>query len=351
MKRPVFVVGCPRSGTTLLYSMLIAAGGFAIYRKETYFYDLAPRFPDLSDSRTHADFAARYLAGYLGAVPGLDVQPFLETALEHCDSTGRVLPLLMDAIADAQGMDRWVEATPAHVLCMNEIARAVPEALFVHVIRDGRDCAISHLGQGWVPTLPWDSGRKLEVAALSWEWMVAAGQRFAAAHPGTCLEVRFEDLTADPPRILERIGRFIDHDLDYQRIRANPVHALKVPNTSFRAERGSGAFAPVGRWKSHGDDRMRLCEALIGRRLEALGYEVPRTDVSRALRTRARLLRVLYLSYFETRRWLKTKTLLGRQLTSTRVWAEPPRAAEDLIRPLRAPILSSPLAMEHTEAR
>ena len=40
MKRPVFVVGCPRSGTTLLYSMLVASGGFAFYRKETYFYDL-----------------------------------------------------------------------------------------------------------------------------------------------------------------------------------------------------------------------------------------------------------------------------------------------------------------------
>jgi CHAD domain-containing protein len=39
MKPPVFVVGCPQSGTTLLYSMLIASGGFAFYRKETYFYD------------------------------------------------------------------------------------------------------------------------------------------------------------------------------------------------------------------------------------------------------------------------------------------------------------------------
>ena len=42
MKRPVFVVGCPRSGTTLLYSMLLAAGGFTVYRKETYFYDVLP---------------------------------------------------------------------------------------------------------------------------------------------------------------------------------------------------------------------------------------------------------------------------------------------------------------------
>ena len=52
MKRPVFVVGCPRSGTTLLYSMLVAAGGFAFYRKETYFYDLVSRFPRLTSARS-----------------------------------------------------------------------------------------------------------------------------------------------------------------------------------------------------------------------------------------------------------------------------------------------------------
>ena len=337
MKRPVFVVGCPRSGTTLLYSMLMAAGGFAVYRKETHFYELAPRFPDLSDPRSHAEFTARFLAGYLGTVPGLDVRPFLRTALEHSDSTGTVLPLLMDGITTSQGMERWTEATPAHVLCMEEIAGAVPEALFVHVVRDGRDCALSHVGQGWVPTLPWDKDRKLGVAGLYWEWMVRAGRRYCAGRSDTCLQVRFEDLIGDPPAALARIGRFIEHDLDYARIKANPVHALKVPNTSFRAERRDPGFNPVGRWKSRSSDAMRLCEDLIRPCLEELGYDVPPRDADLGSRLRVALMRSLYLPYFRTKQWLKVRTPLGRYVTSTRVWTKPANAAEERVLPVRPP--------------
>ena len=72
MHRPVFIVGCPRSGTTLLYSMLVAAGGFACYRKETHFYAIAPRFPDLASP------AARWVTGQVldttgGLAPKLKV--------------------------------------------------------------------------------------------------------------------------------------------------------------------------------------------------------------------------------------------------------------------------------------
>ena len=95
MKRPVFVVGCPRSGTTLLYSMLVAAGGFAFYRKETYFYDLAPRFPRLASARARQDFLDRFLAGYLGRVPGLDVVPIARRAIDQSRTTVEFLPRLM----------------------------------------------------------------------------------------------------------------------------------------------------------------------------------------------------------------------------------------------------------------
>ena len=50
----------------------------------------------------------------------------------------------MDGIAQAQGVSRWVEGTPVHVLHLPVIKRAAPDALFVHVVRDGRDCALSY---------------------------------------------------------------------------------------------------------------------------------------------------------------------------------------------------------------
>jgi hypothetical protein len=336
MKRPVFVVGCPRSGTTLLYSMLVSAGGFAAYRKETYFYDLLPRFPDLTDPAVQHRFEREFLQGYLGKVPGLDVAPFVKSALAKCTDSCSFLPLFLGAIARAQQMDRWIEATPVHVLYLNEIQQAVPDALFVHVIRDGRDCALSNTSQGWVPTLPWDRSRRLGVAALFWESMVQTGRRFGRTNPGNYLELRFEDLIADPHTTLDRLGRFIDHNLDYDYIRRNPVHAVKRPNTSFQAERDQPDFNPVGRWKVHcAPADIQLCETLVGRSLEELGYHLAYPSQSKGFNVRARLMQAVYLSLFSTKHWLKAHTPLGRYVTNTSVWAEQPKVGEVPVLPVR----------------
>lgn len=334
MKRPVFVVGCPRSGTTLLYSMLVAAGGFAFYRKETYFYDLVSRFPRLTSARSRQQFLDRFLAGYLGKVPGLDVAPIARRAITQCESTSEFLPRLMTAIVEQQGMERWIEGTPVHVLCMDQIARAVPDALFVHVIRDGRDCALSTDRQGWAHSLPWDAPRRVGVAALLWEWMVKSGRRYGRAYPQTYLEVRFEQLIGDPRAVLADVGRFIDHDLGVDRISANPVHALKNPNTSFREEHTRGAFNPVCRWKSADADAIRLCESLTGSYLEELGYTPAIPSRSARGSIQARRMRATYLGMFKAKHLLKAHTPVGRFMTSTRVWEEQPKAGEAPVRPI-----------------
>jgi hypothetical protein len=335
MKRPVFIVGCPRSGTTLLYSMLVASGGFAVYRKETYFYDLLPRFRDLATVQGQQRFAREFLQGYLGHVPGLDVEPFVRSALDQCRRPEEFLPLLLTAITSAQQMDRWIEATPAHVLCMNEIERAVPDALFVHVIRDGRDCALSNNLQRWIPTLPWDKTRRLGVAALLWESMVRAGRAYGRANPSRYLELQFEDLIGSPSETLNRVGAFIDHDLDYDRIRQNPVHAMKHPNTSFREETSRADFNPVGRWKEKlTTDDVRLCEALVGRCLTDIGYSLAYPATALHPGARARLMRNFYMAFFTGKHALKAHTPLGRFMTSTRVWAEQPHVGERPVRPI-----------------
>lgn len=204
------------------------------------------------------------------------------------------------------------------------------------MIRDGRDCAISNERQRWTATLPWDARRRIGVAALFWEWMVRAGRRYAREHPGVCLDVRFEDLLADPRRVLHEVGRFIDHDLDYERIAANPVHALKAPNTSFRDERTLGGFNPIGRWQRHPSDDIRLCEALIGPYLEELGYQRASERAPTKPSIRTRQMRALYLGLFTAKHLVKAHTPIGGFITSTRVWHELPRTGEDPVRGIPA---------------
>ena len=207
-------------------------------------------FPDLSSPAARDRFLQEYLAGYLGHVRGLAVEPMIRAALAESTTIGDFLPRLMARITEAQRMDRWLEGTPAHVLCMESIKASVPDALFVHVIRDGRDCALSTARQYLVAPLGLDRRRATGVAALYWEWMVRAGRTYGGRDPADYHEVRFEELVGEPQRALEGVGRFIGHTLDFERIAQSRVHALKQPNTSFREERAKGCFNPVGRWKA-----------------------------------------------------------------------------------------------------
>jgi Sulfotransferase family len=335
MKRPVFIVGCPRSGTTLLYSFLLAAGGFAVYRKETYFFDLLHRFPDLSSGGSHQQFLGEFLQGYLGSVPGLDVEPLVREALNGCRTPGDFLPRLMNRITSTQGMERWVEGTPVHVMYLHEIKQAVPDALFIHVIRDGRDCALSNDRQHWVGTLPWDRGRSVGVAALFWEWMVRTGRADGRQYASDYFETRFEDLIASPRETLARLGQFIDHDLDYDRIQQHPVHAMTRPNSSFKIERERSDATPVGRWKTIcSPEELELCERLVGRTLEELDYPLAHPNQYSRHWVRPHLMRALYVQYFSAKHRLKAHTPLGRWMTSTRMWAQRPHPREGEVFPI-----------------
>ncbi len=175
----------------------------------------------------------------------------------------------------------------------------------------------------------------MAVAALYWEWMVRAGQASARQFPQDYLEVRFEDLIQAPAETLQRVGSFIDHDLTYDRILENPVHAMFAPNTSFKRDVSSDRFDPVGRWRSPSAAAdVRSCERVVGPFLKNLGYAVSDDTQDRV---RAPITRAVYASYFRLKHALKVHTPFGRLVTSARVWAEQPRPGERPVREIPYP--------------
>lgn len=305
---PVFVVGCPRSGTTVLYHMLLSAGNFAVYRAESNVFSvLQPRFGSLRSERNRRELLRCWLKSKLFQVSGLDASSIRNKILQDCRSAGDFLRIVMEEMARLQGVERWADCTPDHLLYMREIKREIPDALFVHIIRDGRDVALSYAKQGWAHPFAWDRNEQVAVAGLYWEWIVRRGQALGRALGRDYYEIRYEDLIEQPGETLLALSNFVGQELDYDQIQRVGIGSVSQPNSSFVA--GSD-FRPVGRWAEQmSQHQLTNFETLVGRCLQDLGYPLatsPRTG-SRKVRFRA-----TYLPWFTMRHWLKSHTPLGR---------------------------------------
>src|SRR5215831_5063199 len=314
-KAPVFVLGCGRSGTTLLYHMLLSAGNFAVYRTESNIINLMePRFGDLSVARNRRRMLKAWYNSRLYSLTGLDKKT-LEAQLDaECRNGGDFLRIFMEQIAHQQSMERWADCTPEHLLYLRRIKETIPNALIIQIIRDARDVALSMEKGFWIRPLPWQKEKGLEVIGLYWEWIVQKGREFGKAIPADYTEVHFEDLVTNPRETLARLGQFIEHDLDYERIQEIGIGSVREPNTSFH---DSTSFNPIGRWKNKfPTEELKKFEGLIGPTLEELGYTLATKTSGLANSAELRRLRKLYRTYFDWKLWLKAHTPLGRLMVT-----------------------------------
>jgi len=316
-KAPVFVLGCGRSGTTLLYHMLLSSGNFAVYRTESNVINLLePRFGDLSVARNKRRLLDAWYKTRLYTLSELEKGPLEERVMAECKNGGDFLCIIMEQMAGKQGVERWADTTPEHLLHLHRIKETIPNALVIHIIRDGRDVALSTDKQGYIRRLPWDKTPSVMVAGVYWEWMVNKGRKDGRELGADYMEVRFEELVERPQQTLTRLGSFINHDLDYDRIQRVGYGSVSAPNTSFK-EGSSVAFHPAGRWKhSYTPENLAMFEGLVGGTLEALGYELGTKDRSVLDRASLRRMRATYLKYFDSKLYLKAKTPLGKLLVT-----------------------------------
>ena len=315
-KSPVFVMGCHRSGTNLLYDMLMSAGGFAVYRGFLPVYEtLVPRFGSLKNRGNRARLLETWLQSKGFRRTGLDREQLSQQVLNECRSGGDFICAVMDLVAKNQGVSRWAVYNPDSVLHIERIKKSIPNALFLHIIRDGRDIALSLKKMGGFTPLPWDRSqqRSLVATALYWQWMVrngrSAGHRFASDYK----EVHYEDLILRPREILRDLGGFLQHDLDYDKIRNTALGRLSESNSSFREESNQDRSQPLGRWKVRlSASDVAAIEAAVGDCLEETGYELSLPESDRKPGLREWALRMEYRGYLNTKLWLKQNTPAGR---------------------------------------
>src|SRR5262245_22883647 len=127
--------------------------------------------------------------------------------LERRDAPS-VIRAFYELYADRQGKPRWGDKTPIYVTSMREIGSSLGEARFVHLIRDGRDVALSRRRRGM------GAGKPIADTAARWRRRIERARADARRLRGRYLELRFEDLIAAPEPALKRICALVELDYD-----------------------------------------------------------------------------------------------------------------------------------------
>ncbi len=314
-KSPVFVMGCHRSGTNLLYDTLLSAGGFAVYRGFLPVYKiLMPRFGKFDQLENRKRMMETWLRSKGFRRSGLDARELTEKILAECKTGGDFMRIMMDEVARQQKSQRWAVYDPDNVLHVMRIKKDIPDALFVHIIRDGRDIALSLNKMDGFKPFPWDrKSRSIRETAVYWEWMVRTGQRYGRQIPGDYIEIRYEELVSNPRHTLAALGQFLEHDLDYDRIQNAGLGRLSESNSSFREEGPEQNATPVNRWKERLPlEEVAALEGLVGPCLQELGYALTIPEPERKPSLRGKFLHAVYPALLSSKLWLKINTPIGR---------------------------------------
>src|SRR4051794_12120282 len=286
-----FVVGVGRSGTTLLRMMLDSHPEMAI-PPETHF------LPPMIDGFTRLRVTPERIMETIQSAPqsgwpeaGVPEEALLERLREiKPPNAPDSIRAFYRLYAERAGKERWGDKTPRYVTSVAKIGRAVPEARFVHMIRDGRDVALSTNRRlvdlrGSRPVPP-------ERMAKRWRHRILSARRVQQISD-RYLEIRYEDLVLDTEPTLRRVCEFVDLDFDPIMLAYHERAAERLQEMNRERQRGSRrtlsgeermqAHAMTTKppqaervevWKAEMDDAYRReFERFAGELLAELGYE------------------------------------------------------------------------------
>ena len=260
----IFVVGCVRSGTTLLQSMLHAHP--QIYSlPETKFFDCLIGI----DSRAFLRLQPRALKSRIralardwlvraGVVDSRRQYHAWRRMRQFVTNSGIAIPAestsylisrqaqgfvtLMDRLTLAAHKSMWLEKTPDHLFYIKHIARYVPRARFIHIVRNGKDNVASLYDNARkYPGPSWGHYDTVEMAVR--RWRVALEETLKYQNDEAHYIVRYEELALNPTKTLEDICAFLGCRFDQKMI-------------SEQEEAASSLIEPQETWKSGSRKRL-----------------------------------------------------------------------------------------------
>jgi hypothetical protein len=186
------------------------------------------------------------------------------------DSFGDIVTAVMRAWTQREGKTRWGEKTPQHIYYWRDILHYFPQAQIIHVVRDGRDVALSYMKAKFGP-------KTVYTAARRWAQEMAEIEALESAiAPDRFYQLRYEDLLDNPRQEVSALCQFLGEPfspemMDFHKRNINTQYVEKVNEKNLESPLLKDNKE---KWRRHMStpDR-RVFEALAGDTLEKFGYE------------------------------------------------------------------------------
>lgn len=267
----MIVLGVRRSGTTLLRVMLDRNPELAVPDESYFVPQLARRHRTPVDPAAFLDDLRRLPTLVDWGLSPASVQARLRPGMTTDDAIAAVFA----AYAAERGKARWGDKTPLYMQHLDLLERLFPDARFVHLIRDGRDAALSFLSvPAGLMTEGWGHPRDAAGFACQWATEVASARELGARVGGQRYrELRYEALVADPEGELRTVCSFAG--LEYDPAMLDYVGQTDSARKAHQQRLNEPPRQNVREWRTEMSESDRHAfEEVAGALLAELGYEV-----------------------------------------------------------------------------
>ena len=299
----VFIIGPPRSGTTLLSFMLDGHSSLAVMVESHLFgiYRLAAaqlgdRFPELWPELAHRIATSRPFAYIEPRIDpgGLDHRPIAD----YADMTRAIL----ETWTELRGKEIWVEKTPCHTLHWRYLVDHFPDAKFVAIIRDPRPSAASLIKARF-------GSSAISAATRQWVRYCDAMDDLRRTAPRRLHVLRYEDLVHEPRMTLTKICRFLGIELEEAMLRPRPSSRVMTDDVNRWRLNNRVIRRDTGRWRqSMPAYQQRICSSLAQSTGRRFGLDIGDATVSMP----DRLLDWLDLAWLVVKKWRDRQGLAER---------------------------------------
>ena len=267
----MIVLGVRRSGTTLLRVMLDRNPELAVPDESYFVPQLARRHRTPVDPAAFLDDLRRLPTLVDWGLSPASVQARLRPGMTTDDAIAAVFA----AYAAERGKARWGDKTPLYMQHLDLLERLFPDARFVHLIRDGRDAALSFLSvPAGLMTEGWGHPQDAAGFACQWATEVASARELGARVGGQRYrELRYEALVADPEGELRAVCAFAG--LEYDPAMLDYVGQTDSARKAHQQRLNEPPRQNVREWRTEMSESDRHAfEEVAGALLAELGYEV-----------------------------------------------------------------------------